>query len=100
MLAHSVNLLHWFEWYRFNHVPQFGECSNGKNSGRCKSCLLYDVLITFWVQAAGNCEVTVTAFWDRFFPDWNGGAMTGEQDAAEFWDEVYRQLAEETRTLL
>lgn len=74
-------------------------CTAGKNHGRCKVCLLYDVLLTFWVQGAGNCEGTLSAFWDSVFPDWNDGAMTGEQDAAEFWSELYRQLAKETNSV-
>lgn len=99
MLAHSINLLHWIEWYRFKHVVPHQECTAGKNHGRCKACLLYDVILTFWVQGAGDCEITVSAFWDNFFPDWNAGLMKGEQDAAEFWSELYRQLAEDIRTI-
>lgn len=99
MLAHSLTLLHWLEWYRFHHVAQYKECTDGKNHGRCKLCLLYDVLLTFWVRAAGNCEVTLDALWEQVFPDWNDGTMTGEQDAAEFWSELYRQMAEDIKTI-
>lgn len=99
MLAHTSILMHWVEWYRFNHVPAKQVCTLGKKNGRCKICLLYDVLLTFWHCEAGDCEATVTALWDRIFPDWNKGKMFGEQDAAEFWSELYRQLYEDTRPI-
>lgn len=100
MLAHAPVILHWVEWYRFQHVPQNRVCQFGQNEGRCKVCLLYDLLLTFWDSDAGDCEATLAELWDRVFPDLNGGTMTGEQDAAEFWAELYRQLSEDTRPIL
>lgn len=57
-------------------------------------CLVYNVVIGYW--GGGKLQEAVTELEHEIHRDWDKGSHTGQQDMAEFWEEVLRQLIDQT----
>lgn len=99
MLLHLPVFLNWLTHNAERHVPLGQECRIAGQAGRCKLCRFIDVMLGYWVPSRDPNGV-IQQFWTRVFQDWNGGANGGQQDAVEFWAELFRQFKVETRSLL
>ena len=101
MLLHLPAFLNWLDYYKDQHVKGKKECKTGKMGLPCKLCHFRTLYHSYW-NGEGDHQTSFDNLADLIFYDWTEkyGEHRGQQDAAEFWIEVYEQLMGDTMDIL
>ena len=62
--------------------------------------MFHEVCATYWDSARTEYKTKFEEFWNHIFSAWAGGSPEGQQDSAEVFEELYRQMYKDTRELL
>ncbi|KAJ5539210.1 Peptidase C19 ubiquitin carboxyl-terminal hydrolase 2 [Penicillium frequentans] len=93
MLLHLPAFLNWLDYYHDQHVEGKKGCKTGVMTLACKLCHIRNLYHSCW-NGEGSHQTSFDNLANTILFDWNKkyGEHKGQQDAAEFWTEVYEQF--------
>lgn len=93
MLLHLPAFLNWLDYYKDQHIEGEKGCKTGVMGLPCRLCHMRILYHSYW-DGEGNHQTSFDNLADTVLFEWNGkyGEHKGQQDAAEFWTEVYEQF--------
>ncbi|KAJ5928039.1 hypothetical protein N7466_006995 [Penicillium verhagenii] len=97
MLLHWPAFLNWLDYYKDQHCEKRGICILGAEALPCKLCQFRELASIYWGTVDGDRTEKFTALTKLIGSEW-GAPPRVQQDVAEYWPEVYRQLRNETRS--
>lgn len=92
ILAHTPALIHWAYWYSKHHIPEGRLCEVGDNGSICTPCYLHAFLTGYWDNREGHFDVQVENLWTVLFDGWRTENKEGQQDPAEFFQDIFYQI--------
>lgn len=101
MLLHFPVFLNWLDYYKDQHVEGKKACKKGVMGLPCKLCHIRALYHSYW-DGEGDQQTSFDNLADTVVFDWTekSGEHKGQQDAAEFWAEVYDQFMADTMETL
>ncbi|KAJ5645509.1 hypothetical protein N7507_011520 [Penicillium longicatenatum] len=95
MLLHWPGLMNWLDYYADQHRESQAPCKMGAGATPCKLCRLRDLYDSYW-YGFGNRAFIFKILIEEINKDWIVENKRGQQDVAEYWTEVYRQVRYDT----
>ncbi|KAJ6010549.1 hypothetical protein N7451_001961 [Penicillium sp. IBT 35674x] len=101
MLLHLPAFLNWLDDYKHQHIEGDKGCKTGVMGLPCRLCHFRILYHSYW-DGEGNYQTSFDNLADTILLEWDAkyGEHKGQQDAAEFWTEVYDQILADMMDIL